>query len=111
VLVAGTLEVAARRYLWEWERWVVERRYFGNVARRGIGGLQMAEAQVERIEMVGHLRLEGLGNSLLVLVVRVDQRTHAAHRKGQWVGLDLLQLLPSEDLQLHLLEEVSSLCA
>ena len=71
----------------------------------------MAEVQVGRIVMVGHLRLEGLGNSLLVLVARVDQRTHAVHMKGLWVGLGLLLLLPSEDLQLHLLEEVSSLCA
>ena len=39
VLVAGMLEVAASRDLWEWERWVVERRCFGNVARRGIGDL------------------------------------------------------------------------
>jgi hypothetical protein len=111
VLVAGMLGVAASRDLWEWERWVVERRCFGSVARRGIGDLQIAEVQVGRIVMVGHLRLEGLENSLLVLVARVDQRTHAAHMKGLWVGLGLLLLLPSEDLQLHLLEEVSSLCA
>jgi hypothetical protein len=39
VLVAGMLEVAASTDLWEWERWVVERRCFGNVARRGIGDL------------------------------------------------------------------------
>jgi hypothetical protein len=31
--------------------------------------------------------------------------------KGLWVGLGLLLLLPSEDLQRHLLEEVSFLCA
>ena len=70
----------------------------------------MVEVQLGRIVMVGHLRLEGLRNSLLALVARVDQRTHAAHMKGLWVGLGLLLLLPSEDLQLHLPGEASSLC-
>jgi hypothetical protein len=70
----------------------------------------MAEVQVGRIVMVGHLRLEDLGNNLLVLVARVDQRTHAAHMKGLWVGLGLPPPPPSEDLQLHLPGEASSLC-